>query len=52
VHNHVGIGDQPGDGIAVENVALPVGRLRPPLLGRIERSPRHTDDLRHVGMIF
>ena len=52
VHHDVDIGDQRIDGIAIEDVALQVDRLRPTPLGGIERPPRHADDLRDVGMGF
>ncbi len=43
--DHVGSGHQRVDRVAIQDVALVVLGLRPAVLGRIERTARHPDDL-------
>lgn len=50
MHDHVDVGDQRVDRVSVQDVALPVHRLRPPAFGGVEGPPGHSDDLLDVGM--
>jgi len=52
VHDHVDVGDEFVDGAAVEDVALPVGRLGPALFRGAERPAGHPDDLADVRVVF
>jgi hypothetical protein len=42
--DHVGVGDQRVDRVAVQDVALQIFRSGPAVRGRIEGTPRHPDD--------
>ena len=46
----VGVGDQGIDGVAVEDVALPVLGFGPSLIGRVEGPAGHPDDALYVGI--
>ena len=48
----VGIGDQRVDGVAVEDVALPVLGFGPAVRRRIERPTGHADDPLHLGVLL
>ena len=47
--HHVGIGDQSVDGVAVEDVTLPVFGSGPAPRRRVERPTGHPDDPLHLG---
>jgi hypothetical protein len=48
----IGISDQGVDGFSIQNVALVVRRLRPPVRVRLEWPAGHPDDPVHGGVLF